>query len=341
MNYYNPNVHEWDGSKKEDRIEHELNNVAEKNKDFLNSRLILPLDPNWQFCTNGLYLLLATAGCGKSRFIIKHIRMCDDINHGQPYYQQIVYVSTSGELDETVQSNIDAGIIKTNLIQIKDKQLLEFLKKHLKRKRKYYSMVKYLKQDKITPRLQKYIDKHMLKFLVPDKKKLTPTGVWDSVPTYSTGTVSNNNHYIYTCPMKEKVNKPKLLKYISNKIEKYGYDKPIVPVLIVLDDFAGHPLIERKETELCKIMTKCRHYNTTFIIAVQTSKYVIRNIKRQATDIVLWSGINEEDFFDLMKNIQYSYDQYTLWNRYKNLKNQKDHLILNIKAHTFRFIEVL
>lgn len=38
MNYYNPNVHEWDGSKKEDRIEHELNNVAEKNKDFLNSR---------------------------------------------------------------------------------------------------------------------------------------------------------------------------------------------------------------------------------------------------------------------------------------------------------------
>ena len=49
-------------------IENEMNEIAKKNRDALNSALIQPLSPEWQFCTNGLYLLLATAGCGKSRF---------------------------------------------------------------------------------------------------------------------------------------------------------------------------------------------------------------------------------------------------------------------------------
>ena len=58
-------------------IENEMNAIAAKNRDALNSALIQPLSPEWQFCTNGLYLLLATAGCGKSRFIIKHILMSE------------------------------------------------------------------------------------------------------------------------------------------------------------------------------------------------------------------------------------------------------------------------
>ena len=57
----------------EKHIEEEMNAIAAKHKDALNSALIQPFSPEWKFCTNGLYLLLATAGCGKSRFIIKHI----------------------------------------------------------------------------------------------------------------------------------------------------------------------------------------------------------------------------------------------------------------------------
>jgi hypothetical protein len=111
-------------------------------------------------------------------------------------------------------------------------------------------------------------------------------------------------------------------------------------LLVILDDFAGHSLIENKRTPLAKMMTKCRHYSTTFIVAVQTAKYVIKDIRRQATDVVIWAGLNEEDFIQLFKEIQYSYDVDALWNEYRKLTNQKDHLILNAKAHTYQFIRV-
>ena len=109
-------------------------------------------------------------------------------------------------------------------------------------------------------------------------------------------------------------------------------------MLVILDDFAGHKLIERKETPLAKMMTKCRHYSCTFIIAVQTAKYVIRNIRRQATDIVVWAGLPEEDFFDLLKEIQYSYPKEELWEQYKALTSPKDYLILNTKAQSYEFV---
>jgi hypothetical protein len=88
------------------------------------------------------------------------------------------------------------------------------------------------------------------------------------------------------------------------------------------------------------MMTKCRHYNCTFIIAVQTPKYVIKNIRRQATDVVVWLGLNQEDFFELFKEIAYSYDVQTLWEEYRRLPTQTSHLILNIKAHAYRFVVV-
>ena len=74
------------------------------------------------------------------------------------------------------------------------------------------------------------------------------------------------------------------------KFQKYQYNRSVVPLLVILDDFAGHALIENKRTPLAKMLTKCRHYNTTFIIAVQTAKYVIKDIRRQMTDGVVWAG---------------------------------------------------
>ena len=107
---------------------------------------------------------------------------------------------------------------------------------------------------------------------------------------------------------------------------------------MILDGFAGHKLIERKETPLAKMMTKCRHYSCTFIIAVRTAKYVIKNICRQAKDVVVWADLPEEDLFDLLKEIQYSYLKEILWEQYKALTSQKDYLILNTKAQSFEFV---
>jgi hypothetical protein len=225
---------------------------------------------------------------------------------------------------------------------------MDFLARHLKRKKKYYSMVEFLRRAIVSKTLRHSIDKHNFKHWVYDKsatKALSlgkplggETHPRQIVPFYSgAGTGPNSD---LTAVLKEKINKKKLMAWILKKMADYGVRKYVLPLLVVLDDFAGHKLIERKETPLAKMMTKCRHYSCTFIIAVQTPKYVIKNIRRQATDVVVWLGLNQEDFFELFKEIAYSYDVKRLWEEYRRLKTQTSHLILNIKAHTYRFIEV-
>ena len=325
----------------EDSIEHRMNEIANKHKNSLNAAQITPLSPEWPFSTNGLYLMLATAGCGKSRFIIKHILMTEQL-FPEGYYSQIVYCSTSGELDKTISTYINSKIIKTPLIEVPDTKLLDFLAQHLKRKKKFYSFIEYIQSGfkTINKTLQHSIDKHNLKKRVKIKKpsQLLPYDILDTLPQYSSSTVMNNRIDLIT--LEEKVSKPKLFDYIMKKFQKYNYNKSVVPILIILDDFAGHALLENKRSPLAKMMTKCRHYNTTFIIAVQTVKYVIKDIRRQATDVVVWAGLGEEDFFAVFKEIQYSYDVDTLWEEYRSLTSQKDHLILNCKAHSYRFIRV-
>ena len=285
--------------------------------------------------------MLATAGCGKSRFIIKHILMSEQL-FDDPYYSQIVYCSTSGELDKTISSYINSKVIKTPLIEVPDNKLMDFLSQHLKRKKKFYSMIEYIQSGfkTINKTLQHSIDKHNLKKRMKMKKasKILDAGVYDTIPIYAMGTVHNNR--VDVVETIEKPSKPKLLKYIMEKFQKYKYNKSVVPILVVLDDFAAHPLIENKRTPLARMMTKCRHYNTTFIIAIQTVKYVIKDIRRQATDLVVWAGLGEEDFMQVFKEIQFSYDVDSLWQEYRQLTSQKDHLILNCKAHSYRFIRV-
>ena len=320
-------------------IENIMDNIARKNKNALDSAQIIPLHPDWRFCTNGLYLLLATAGCGKSRFIIKHILMSENL-FTEPYYSLICYCSTSGELDKTVSTYINSKAIKTPLVQIPDTDLMKFLARHLKRKQKYYAMIEYIQSGfkTVNKTLQHSIDKHRLKYTVKCKGKKLPPRIMDTIPQYSMSTMLENR--IDTTAVIEKINKPKLLGYIAKKIQHYKVNRAVVPLLVVLDDFAGHSLIEHKKTPLAKMMTKCRHYSCTFIIAVQTAKYVIKDIRRQATDVVIWAGLGEEDFIQLFKEIQYSYDLPALWNEYRSLTCQKDHLILNVKARTYTFVRV-
>jgi hypothetical protein len=221
-------------SQREYEVEKVLQDVASKNKDVLDSAKIVPLAPDWLFCTNGLYLMLASAGCGKSRFILKHILMCDRLAVGsnkvgkvEPdphYYSLIAYCSTSGELDQTVQSYLDANVIKTPLIQVKDNKLMEFLDKHLKRKKKYYSMIKYLQKEKINETLQHSVDKHNFKYLVYDPKKKVPKGMRQEKPF--TGYPGQEKD-IRAQLLKEKVNKPKLMAWILNKIKEYGVSRTV------------------------------------------------------------------------------------------------------------------
>jgi hypothetical protein len=151
-------------------------------------------------------------------------------------------------------------------------------------------MIKYLEKSIISETLHS-VDKHNLKFWKYDCEKKIPQEVHDLM----SGPFSNDVRGAY---MNEVVNKPKLASYILKKIRHYGVKKTVLRLLVVLDDFAGHRLINRKETLSAKMMTKCRHYSCAFIIGVQTPKYVIKNVRKQAIDVVVWLGVNEEDFFE-------------------------------------------
>ena len=84
----------------------------------------------------------------------------------------------------------------------------------------------------------------------------------------------------------------------------------------------------------------CNKIYTDTTIVTNTSNIPVATPNTLFTYVVIWAGLNEEDFIQLFKEIQYSYDVDALWNEYRKLTNQKDHLILNAKAHTYQFIRV-
>jgi translation initiation factor RLI1 len=102
---------------------------------------------------------------------------------------------------------------------------------------------------------------------------------------------------------------------------------------LILDDFASHPLLRSKETELSRLLKKLRHFNITVLLCVQTVKSLPKDIKRTVSDVVLFPGISEEDFDNLMKEINAGFvNRKDLYNIYKNIKDQHANLRLHLAA---------
>ena len=245
-------------SKIEAEVDELLEKVRKKNATELSYALIKPLTKQYQFCSNGIYLFSGSMGSGKSYEIMRHILMSERLFE-EPYYSLIVFCSTSGGLDKTVQTFLPK--VKTPIAFMPDTSLLPFLRRHIKIKKKYYAIIQFLNKGlkKPSDEMQRIIKKHNL------------------------------------------IKKEDILKYIAEKLLKYNANKYPANLLLVLDDFASNPLLQHKESELNRILTKTRHYNITCIIAVQTIKFIIKNLKRMLTDCVLWKGCSEEDFKNFMR----------------------------------------
>ena len=52
---------------------------------------------------------------------------------------------------------------------------------------------------------------------------------------------------------------------------------------------------------MCRLLKKLRHFNINVIICVHTEKSIPKDIKRTLSDLILFTGIGEEDFNDLIK----------------------------------------
>jgi hypothetical protein len=84
----------------------------------------------------------------------------------------------------------------------------------------------------------------------------------------------------------------KLLRYLTLTINDLGFKTYPCRMLLIMDDFASHPLLKRKETELSRMLKKLRHYQINVIICVQTVKSIPKDIKRNLSDLVLFPGIS-------------------------------------------------
>jgi len=184
-------------------------------------------------------------------------------------------------------------IHKSKLVAIKDTELLDFLNQYLKRILKYDSMIKYL---------------------------------------FSNGKVINDE--LRRLFDKYHLKRPeKQLEYIAKKLAKYNWRTWPHRMLLVLDDFANHPLMRSKETEMCRLLKKLRHFYINTIICVQTAKAITKDIKRTLSDIVLFNGLSREDFYDLIKETPASkFDVDRLWSLYKGMKDPHANFCIYISA---------
>ena len=108
--------------------------------------------------------------------------------------------------------------------------------------------------------------------------------------------------------------------------------------LLILDDFAASPLLTKKDSPLVRMLTKTGHYNLTAVIVAQTIRFVPLNLKRLATDVILYAKYSDEDFMAVLDQTPNGLNKKQALIEYKKLTNPHDHLIINITADRTSFI---
>ena len=292
---------------KTDRVEDEVDSIMakqiKKNENVINNSKIEPLTDDYQFATNGVYFLCAHMGGGKTYFIMKHIMITERL-FKQPYYDTIIFTSTSGTLDKTVSSM--ASQIQTPINYVSDVELMPFLEKHLKNKMKFYAVMEFINSDgeEINDIMEHILQKYKLFRIVAGRK------VYDI---------------------------KRIIHYVQAKMFKYNFHYYPSNTLLILDDFAGHDLIKKVESPLAKIMTKVRHYHLTVIIAAQTWRFINLNLKRLCSDLIIGSGFSMEDFQKMITQTPSSNNWKELWELYKRLPSKHSKLIIHTTTGNVEF----
>ena len=276
-----------------------------KNQDVINNSKIEPLTDDYLFATNGTYFLCSKMGGGKTYWIMKHILITERL-FNQPYYDTIIFTSTSGTLDKTVSSM--ASQIQTPINYVSDVELIPYLEKHLRNKMKFYAVMEFINSDgeEMNDLMVRIIEKYKLFKYYKGKK------VYDI---------------------------KRIIMYCRAKMEKYAFHNYPSNTLLILDDFAGHELIKKVDSPLAKIMTKVRHYHLTVIIACQTWRFINLNLKRLCSDIVIGTGFSMEDFQKMIQQTPSGQNWKELWEQYKNLPSKHSKLIIHCVAGNVEFEE--
>jgi hypothetical protein len=188
-------------------IDKQFDATQKKNK-YLKYALLTPIHEKYPYAQNGITAMIASMGSGKTYTYLKLMKQ-QEVLFDDAFYELIVICSTSNKFDATVNA-FKPLITKSKLVAIKDTDLLEFLNKYMRRILKFNALNKYMVNSKdVDEEMTRLCNKHQLKL---DSTK--PKDV------------------------------EKLIKYVTNKIEKYQWRTFPHRCLLVLDDFASHPLLK-------------------------------------------------------------------------------------------------
>ena len=278
-----------------DEVDSIMTKQIKKHQDVINNSKIEPLTDDYQFATNGTYFLCNRMGGGKTYWIMKHILITERL-FNQPYYDTIIFTSTSGTLDKTVSSMTSQ--IQTPINYVNDTELMPYLVKHLKNKMKFYAVMEFINSngEEINDIMRHILSKYKL---------YKPMG----------------GKIVYDIK--------RIVHYCQAKMEKYQFHNYPSNTLLILDDFAGHDLIKKVDSPLAKIMTKVRHYHLTVIIAAQTWRFINLNLKRLCSDIIIGTGFSMEDFQKMITQTPTGQNWKQLWEQYKQLPDKHSKLIIH------------
>jgi hypothetical protein len=188
--------------------------------------------------------------------------------------------------------------VKTPIRHIKEKNLIAYLSKHLKWKAKYYSICRH-----VLSRFKR-TDEKMAQLI----KKHSLEDIRDRID------------------------------YIAEKLVKYGTTTFPFRTLLIMDDFAASPLLEKVNSPIARFLTKTRHYHLTAIIVAQTWRFIILNLKRLATDVVCYAHFSDEDFTKILKQTPNDCDLDSTLLEYRALQGDHDHFVMNITANKYYFV---
>ena len=278
-------------------IDQQFEQAQKKNK-YLKHALLKPIHDKYPYAQNGITAMIASMGSGKTYTYLKLMKQ-QEVLFDDAFYELIVICSTSNKFDATV--NAFKGLIKkSKLVAIKDTDLLDFLNKYMRRVLKFNALNKYMNDRKdVDEELERICNKHQLKLDSTKSKDVE-----------------------------------KVVKYVCNKLEKYQWRTFPHRMLLILDDWASHPLLRSKENELPRLLKKLRHFNINVIICVQTTRSIPRDIKRILSDCIIFPGISRDDFYDLMKEGSFGhFDPDTVYATYKSLTNKHDRMVFHIAAN--------
>jgi hypothetical protein len=272
-----------------------VNNILSKATMNNKDSLIAPISNDYPFSNNGVYFFVGRMGTGKTYDVWRHI-FTTELLSSNPYYNLVIFCSTSGALDKTTESL--RSQMKGKVVFLSENELMPFLLKHLKWKMKYYSIVKFVlsRFKDADEEMMRIIRKHGL---------------------------SDTDDYV---------------KYVSNKLAYYKTSDYPFRTLLVLDDFAGSPLLKKVDSPLARILTKTRHYHLTCIIIAQTLRFISLNIRRLATDAVIFSKFSEDDFLKALHQFPNNMNYKTAWQQYKSLTDPHSKLVMNMAADKYNFV---